>query len=1350
MPDIKKFLDSEGLKVLWQKISLGDYPNNDTLVTVINAIDENKQDKITGTEKQVAGFDINGKLIAKDLDETLTQIGVPADAKATGDTIAEVKDIADNVASAFDISPTTTNTIEWDGVVGDRLTVQTTVEDGDSTLDITYVHVSDYAPDAALLTEQGFTVSGSQNGAIFEEQVAAEEATGMINTYGNDSGYDVSDMVIVALEDNFVISSDDKPVTFPKKGIYFFLGNDSIPISVLSLSSPLLAAPSTKVQLKESALPETMFETAEKPFELAWYGEGGELIEISDGLGLMRVSDYAPQSNVFTDKGFSLTLIDPNDGSEEYYNVPAEEATNWIRLNSSNQGYDFIKDENPIGLGWFTSAIIEGDMVAPPGFYVFHFGQPATYFKLSSPLMTQPATQIKESALPDSIKKPADWKQDDPTQLDYIANRPFYDEWDSVIFDSSRFVGNEGISFNFVEDLNIAVAQFPETDFSANFSRIVPNKTYTIAIGDYVYTGTSFEVSGEDLIGVGIGNMSLLGSELPEGIPTGDTNANLLAAYGPDGNGTNLITLMTSEITESGNHWVAIVEGDSLKKTIAKEEGESTIFGVKISDKYITEDDLKRGFELKFIGGVYGDITYTQDDVYEWAADANTSNFYKYLSIEKTPYLFTDLPDDALVLCYYESVRCEVLISLKEDIELTLYLTGSKIVVPKGTYLTYHIENSAIPVEFTLNHSTAFTPCIPVKKIDKKYLPDQIQSSWKQNDSEQSDFIKDRPFYDGWSSVVFDSHKIIEGMDINLPFESPMEGVIVCELNLNEIDLPITFDYSRIVPGKTYTLAIGDKTYTSQAFDAVMDGVKCIGIGNGALYGDVGIGCGDPNAQFLIGHISAINYTVIMALDDAGAGNYWVAIVEGDSIGDTVIAEDWDNGYIHVSDNYLTEDDLKNGYTIVCKSKYQNNEIIFTETNSYINNNVPLIGNGISIGGIPPTQGYGADFIWSLPQDSLYNGILLKKGTYFVQDEGGYIAISFKINNSTVFAPSTPTKQLDEKYIPNTIARVADIEKQVQTNYLQGDPRAIDFIKNRPFHDEWDSFMFEGTDDSADSKTFVKQDGFNGVFYEVFTIWPMMTAIDPKLQLKVGNTYTFIINNKVYSGIATEYFYNGFNRIIIGNSNLLLPGSNIGDTSANFVVHYVNNLAGDDPGNFSIFYIDDITEAGEYPIVAYNAKFRDSLNWDDGEYHTVLLDDVVFFEDAFFTADDLIDGFTITIVRSDGTVFTFTEEDATLGEEDGLLRIWVNEKKRLALTCYNKGIPKNNHFKGLHGRCGVVLTNYVDVGSPFGKVTSFKPNNPLVLMPKYPAKKIDKRFLPDDIGGGLTQSDIDELMNLLQ
>jgi hypothetical protein len=41
----KKFLDQTGVEYLWSKIDMQDYPNNETLVAVINAIDENKADK---------------------------------------------------------------------------------------------------------------------------------------------------------------------------------------------------------------------------------------------------------------------------------------------------------------------------------------------------------------------------------------------------------------------------------------------------------------------------------------------------------------------------------------------------------------------------------------------------------------------------------------------------------------------------------------------------------------------------------------------------------------------------------------------------------------------------------------------------------------------------------------------------------------------------------------------------------------------------------------------------------------------------------------------------------------------------------------------------------------------------------------------------------------------------------------------------------------------------------------------------------------------------------------------------------------------------------------------------------
>ena len=40
-----KFLDEQGVSFLWSQLSLQDYPNNQELAAVIEAIDETKMDK---------------------------------------------------------------------------------------------------------------------------------------------------------------------------------------------------------------------------------------------------------------------------------------------------------------------------------------------------------------------------------------------------------------------------------------------------------------------------------------------------------------------------------------------------------------------------------------------------------------------------------------------------------------------------------------------------------------------------------------------------------------------------------------------------------------------------------------------------------------------------------------------------------------------------------------------------------------------------------------------------------------------------------------------------------------------------------------------------------------------------------------------------------------------------------------------------------------------------------------------------------------------------------------------------------------------------------------------------------
>ena len=39
------YLDNQGVEYLWSKLSLEDYPNNEVLMAVLNAIDETKADR---------------------------------------------------------------------------------------------------------------------------------------------------------------------------------------------------------------------------------------------------------------------------------------------------------------------------------------------------------------------------------------------------------------------------------------------------------------------------------------------------------------------------------------------------------------------------------------------------------------------------------------------------------------------------------------------------------------------------------------------------------------------------------------------------------------------------------------------------------------------------------------------------------------------------------------------------------------------------------------------------------------------------------------------------------------------------------------------------------------------------------------------------------------------------------------------------------------------------------------------------------------------------------------------------------------------------------------------------------
>lgn len=73
----KKFLDYEGVKYLWSKINMKDYPNNETLMAVINAIDETKMDNLETVIFSGEYTAQSGKINFPDLTyETIGKIGV--------------------------------------------------------------------------------------------------------------------------------------------------------------------------------------------------------------------------------------------------------------------------------------------------------------------------------------------------------------------------------------------------------------------------------------------------------------------------------------------------------------------------------------------------------------------------------------------------------------------------------------------------------------------------------------------------------------------------------------------------------------------------------------------------------------------------------------------------------------------------------------------------------------------------------------------------------------------------------------------------------------------------------------------------------------------------------------------------------------------------------------------------------------------------------------------------------------------------------------------------------------------------------------------------------------------------
>lgn len=115
MANIKKFLDSDGLTILCRKFQ--EYPDNEILGTVINAIDNIKVDKEVGKGLSSNDFTTEEKEKLARLQETV-QIDIDSALSSTSENPVQNKIISAAITNLTDLISSTITNEEIDEICG--------------------------------------------------------------------------------------------------------------------------------------------------------------------------------------------------------------------------------------------------------------------------------------------------------------------------------------------------------------------------------------------------------------------------------------------------------------------------------------------------------------------------------------------------------------------------------------------------------------------------------------------------------------------------------------------------------------------------------------------------------------------------------------------------------------------------------------------------------------------------------------------------------------------------------------------------------------------------------------------------------------------------------------------------------------------------------------------------------------------------------------------------------------------------------------------------------------------------------------------------------------------------------
>ena len=447
----------------------------------------NAQEKLSGTEGQVVGFDADGNAVAQDgveTDATLSVEGAAADAAAAGEKIAAAQTTADTAVANAATAQSTADTaktnaataqttadtaktnaataqttadtastaaflampgsLKWDGVIGDREYV--TVEESGEFLNC-LVRISDEVPDMALVMQFGAGIYEISNIAGIE----TAENTQITDVLGDGTIYVVANGFFIVTQDNVTLDT----LTFPKAGIYAFAysplpaGMDigyiwASALYILGYTFP--DASTADAYFEKETIATDLGDT------ITWDGNTTGLTVLEDVF--YRVSKATPTVEDFAD---GCTIVYTNsDGEKTEVTFAAENISQTDNGIISFEVAVVISADNTIGVGagiYFVNDSSTGTVVQSltiPGYSFTSAGETAT---------------IKTEHLPEALrfgemtaKTSIDW--DGNTEgltsiLDFIFSLYLVSEDEIVDLDTSKggsvkvYIGAAGATYDF-------------------------------------------------------------------------------------------------------------------------------------------------------------------------------------------------------------------------------------------------------------------------------------------------------------------------------------------------------------------------------------------------------------------------------------------------------------------------------------------------------------------------------------------------------------------------------------------------------------------------------------------------------------------------------------------------------------------------------------------------------------------------------------------------------------------------------------------------------------------------------------------------------------------------------------